>query len=156
MLILTTHCRVILGLGTAIMPVVDVLFCIVPMYSGIKVALVVYLWSFDLEGSRMVYEKYVSPVIREHEPLVDHHVGNVKESVSAVVSSNISKVMQYIQKLVMKTLAQNIEQQNNGGVQLKAESPGKAAPAASGYRSDSFKSASSFASSLRSFSVKDE
>eukprot|EP00889_Picochlorum_renovo_P008281 jgi/Picre1/35311/NNA_002773.t1 len=84
-------------------------------------------------------------------PTVDSKISHFKQIVSDVVTSNASRVVRYVQGLLLKSLSQNMEGQG-----LRAETQGQAAPAAGYAKSDSFKSASSGSSFLRSFSVKDE
>lgn len=138
---------------TAVQPISDMFLFFVPFYYTAKVGLACYLWMNNLEGTKLVYDTYLTPFVHKHEPYVDHKISQVKALVSEVVSSNVTKCVTYLQGMVVKALTQNMPQSEKDAY-LRAERSGEAAPAA-GYRSDSFKSASS-SSFIRSFSVKDE
>lgn len=144
-------CRVIIAAFTAVQPIADMFLFFIPFYYSLKLAFACYLWANDLEGTKYVYEKYAKPYIHRYEPTVDSKISHFKQLVSDVVTSNASRVVRYVQGLLLKSLSQNMEAQG-----LRAETQGQAAPAAGYAKSDSFKSASSGSSFLRSFSVKDE
>jgi hypothetical protein len=77
--------------------------------------------------------------VREHEPLVDRKIAEVRAMTTEIVSSNFARGLQWLQTKAVAVLAQAHQM---GASSLKAEPAGEAAPAA-GYRSDSFKSAQS-------------
>lgn len=145
------RCRVIIAAFTAVQPIADMFLFFIPFYYSLKLAFACYLWANDLEGTKYVYEKYAKPYIHLYEPTVDSKISHFKQIVSDVVTSNASRVVRYVQGLLLKSLSQNMDGQG-----LRAETQGQAAPAAGYANSDSFKSASSGSSFLRSFSVKDE
>lgn len=132
-------CRVIIAGFTAIQPFADAFLFFIPFYYSLKLAFACYLWANNLQGTKNIYLEYVRPFVHRHEPLVDYKLSQMKMLVTNVVSSNIAKVVQYVQTLLLTTLAQQVDTHG-----LRAEGTGKAAPAA-GYtsKSDSFTSAHS-------------
>jgi hypothetical protein len=69
---------------------------------------------------------------------VDYKISQLKVVVSNVVSSNVSKIVQYVQTLLLTTLTQHADKHG-----LRADATGEAAAAAGYSKSDSFKSAHS-------------
>lgn len=69
---------------------------------------------------------------------MDYKLSQMKVLVSNVVSSNVSKVVQYVQTLLLTTLTQHVDKHG-----LRAEAAGEAAPAAGYTKTDSFASAHS-------------
>lgn len=119
-------------------PFSDAFFFFVPFYYSLKLAFACYLWANSLQGTKTVYIEYVRPFIHRHEPLVDYKLSQMKALVSNVVSSNITKFVQYAQSLLLTTLTQQVDKHG-----LRAEAAGEAAPAAGYSKSDSFASAHS-------------
>lgn len=132
------RCRVIVAGFTAIQPFSDAFLFFVPFYYSLKLAFACYLWANNLQGTKTIYVEYVRPFVHRHEPLVDFKLSQMKSLVSHVVSSNVSKLVQYVQTFLLKALSQ---QQGRHG--LRADAVGEAAPAAGYARSDSFASAHS-------------
>ena len=137
---------------TAIQPIADTFLFFIPFYYSAKLAFACYLWANNLAGADLVYNRYVLPFVREHEPLVDSKIAEVRVMTTELVSSNFARGLQWLQTKAVAVLAQAHQL---GANSLKAEPAGEAAPAA-GYRSDSFKSATS-GIGPRTFSIgKDE
>lgn len=148
-------CRVIMAGFTAVQPFADTFLFFIPFYYSLKLAFACYLWANNLQGTKMVYYTYVQPFLERHEPAVDGKLAHVKALVSDVVSSNVTRVVQYVQMTLINALRQNMDDGN-----LKAHTMGHAAPAAGYSKSDSFKSAhssgSGFFQKTFSLSEKDE
>lgn len=131
-------CRVIIAGFTAIQPFSDAFLFFIPFYYSLKLAFACYLWANNLQGTKNVYIEYVRPFVHRHEPVVDYKLSQMKTLVSNLVSSNVSRIVQYVQSLLIATLSQQVDKHG-----LRAEATGEAAPAAGYARSESFASAHS-------------
>ena len=100
---------------TALQPFMDTFLFFVPFYYSLKLAFACYLWANNLQGTEHVYGEYVRPFVRRYEPLVDFKLTQVKGVVSHVVSSNVSKAVQYAQLMLVKTLSQSVAERERGG-----------------------------------------
>lgn len=149
-----------MGAFTAVQPIADVVLFFVPFYYSLKLAFACYLWANNLEGAKMIYEKHLKPFVHEHEPAVDGKIGEVKAVVSNVVMSNFYRGTEYLQLMLIKALTQNMSPQNGvggeNGNERRERHTSEGENGVGGCRSDSFRSASSQSSFVRSFSVKDE
>lgn len=100
---------------TALQPYLDTFLFFVPFYYPLKLAFACYLWVNNLQGAEHVYREYVRPMVQRHEPLVDFKLMQLRALVSQVVSSNMSKAVQYVQMMLVKTLSQSVAERERGG-----------------------------------------
>jgi hypothetical protein len=100
---------------TALQPYLDTFLFFVPFYYSLKLAFACYLWMNNLQGARHVYSEYVRPMVQRHEPLVDFKLMQLRALASQLVSSNMSKVVQYVQMMLVKTLSQSVAEGERSG-----------------------------------------
>ena len=131
---------VIAGL-TALQPFMDTFLFFVPFYYSLKVAFACYLWANNLQGAEHVYGEYVRPFVRRYEPLVDFKLAQVRGVVSQVVSSNVSKAVQYMQMMLVKTLSQSVAERERerggaGGQRMRRDESGSFHTAQEDFKGD--------------------
>ncbi|KAK4799606.1 hypothetical protein SAY86_024971 [Trapa natans] len=69
---------IILAIVTVLERVADILVCWLPLYSELKLALIIYLWHPKTKGTAHVYNAVLRPVISKHENDIDKKLKECK------------------------------------------------------------------------------
>lgn len=89
---------------TAVQTIADSFLFFIPFYYTAKLALFYYLWMNNMEGSVLVYNRYLAPFVHTYEAYVDQKISRVKVLMSFFVTSKVSKCVKYLQDLAMKAM----------------------------------------------------
>ncbi|XP_062089305.1 putative HVA22-like protein g [Humulus lupulus] len=56
----------------------DVFLCWLPLYSEAKLALFMYLWSYQMKGTKYIYSRLLQPFMRRHEAEIDRNISELR------------------------------------------------------------------------------
>ncbi|KAM6571579.1 hypothetical protein CsatA_015659 [Cannabis sativa] len=85
-LLLWSKYWILVAMITVLERIGDVLFSWLPLYSEMKLALFIYLWSYQMKGTKYVYSRFLQPFMRRHQEEIDQ---NINELRSKAVSCSI-------------------------------------------------------------------
>ncbi|KAM6547941.1 hypothetical protein CsatB_019617 [Cannabis sativa] len=85
-LLLWSKYWILVAMITVLERIGDVFFSWLPLYSEMKLALFIYLWSYQMKGTKYIYSRFLQPFMRRHQEEIDQ---NINELRSKAVSCSI-------------------------------------------------------------------
>ncbi|KDD73266.1 hypothetical protein H632_c2367p0, partial [Helicosporidium sp. ATCC 50920] len=93
---------ILMGLFTAVSPLLDAFFFWFPFYYEAKVAFAVFLWYPGLRGAEYVFHEHVDSFMAEHGPAVDANVVQAQTLTGSLLRKQGGVAKEWVQSAALK------------------------------------------------------